>query len=136
MSKKAWSVYRSGARKSTSKPKSKGRKNKTAKKNRGGGGRKTFGTVGWKGFIAAIASLSLLRIAINRLSGGRMPGEYVDSLSMVGAGIVGKATGIGTAHLLTPGIVLGSSKVVEDIVTPGGLWTLPQLGGGNGGYDL
>lgn len=141
VSKKAWAVHRSGKRKSTSKPKK--RKTKKRKSRRGrktakrrSGGRKIFGTLGWKGAIASIASLSVIRIIINRLTGGGVPAEYVDSVAMIGSGVVGKATKIGTAHLLAPGIVLGASKLVEDLVSPGGLYTLPQLGGtGNGGYD-
>ena len=116
--------------------KSKSRSGSTTSKGKGGG-RKIFGTVGWKGFLAAIFSLAILRIIINRLTGGGVPGEYVDSVSMIGAGAVGKATGIGTAHLLMPGVVLGISKLIEDVVTPGGLYTLPTLGAQiQGGYDL
>lgn len=106
----------------------------TAKNKKGrGGGRKILGTIGAKGAIASIASLAVIRILVNRFSGGQIPGEYVDSAAMVGAGIVGKVAKIGTAHLLAPGIVLGASKLIEDLVTPGGIYT---VGGTQRGYDF
>lgn len=130
-----WKFLKSGTRSKSPQPKSKSRSRSTTSKGKGkGGGRKILGTIGWKGALASIASLSLLRVAVNRLTNGGVPGEYVDSGCMIGAGVVGKVTGIGTAHLLAPGIVLGASKVIEDIITPGGLYTAPGFGGG-GGWD-
>jgi len=122
-----------GTRSKPSKPSKSRSRSKTANPNKGkGGGKKILGTIGWKGALASIASLAVLRIAIRRMF-GQVPAEYVDSASMVGAGIVGKATKIGTAHLLAPGVVLGVSKLIEDLVSPGGAYTYPGIG--NGGYD-
>lgn len=121
--------------KPSNKPKSRGKPRMAGKGKGRGGGRKIFGTIGWKGAIASVASLSLIRILVNRLTGGSVPGEYVDSVAMLGAGVVGKATKIGTAHLLAPGAVLGISKFIEDMVSPGGLYTVPSFAGTRG-YDF
>lgn len=140
ITKRAWAEYRksSGSTRRRSKTSSKRSGSTTAKRRRSsrrskrrGGGRRPFGTVGWKGMLAGLVSLAFLRILIRRMFGA-VPAEYVDSASLVGAGVIGKVAKIGTANLLTPGIVLGGSKVIEDIFTPGGYYT---IGGNAGGYD-
>lgn len=129
--KEAWRLYRkahgTGGRSRSSNP--------TRARRFGRRARKAFGTIGWKGLLAGTASLALLRIAIRRLTGGMVPDAYVDSASLVGAGLAGKGIKqLGTAHLTMPGVVLGLSKLIEDVVTPNGLYTLPGIQGG-GGWD-
>lgn len=113
----------------------KGNKRMAKSKKRGGGGRKILGTIGFKGLIASVASLAILRIGLKKVA-PQVPGEYVDSAAMMGAGVVGKVAKIGTAHMLAPGIVLGASKLIEDLVTTGGLVNLPGVGASPRGYDL
>jgi len=89
---------------------------------------KAFGTVSWKGLLAGIASLSLIRLAVNRFLPG-IPGEYVDSMALVGAGLAGAGVKrLGTKNLLIPGVILGISKFVEDAFRPNGLYTFPTIG--------
>jgi len=115
------------------KPTARRRRRASSRKGRGGG-KRPFGNVGWKGMLAGLASMTLIRLGI-RKAFGAVPAEYVDSASLVGAGLIGKAAKIGTAHLLTPGIILGGSKIIEDIFSPGGYYTLGGVGNA-GGYDF
>ena len=131
--KEGWKQYKASKIKKTSKKK---RKTSMAKnKGRSGGGRKILGTIGFKGLIAGIASLAVLRIGIKRVA-PQVPDAYVDSASMLGAGVLGKVAKIGTAHLIAPAVVLGASKLIEDLVTGGGLIDLPGVGVSPQGFDL
>lgn len=130
--KEAWRLYRKAHGTSG---RSRSRSNPTRARQFGRRARKAFGTIGWKGLLAGTGSLALLRIAIRRLTGGAIPDAYVDSASLIGAGLAGKGIKqLGTAHLTMPGVVLGLSKLIEDVVTPNGLYTLPGIQGG-GGWD-
>lgn len=129
--KKGWKAYKASKKTTSTKKGSK----RMAKNKKGGGGRKILGTIGFKGAIASIASLAVLRIGLRKVA-PQIPDAYVDSAALMGAGVVGKVAKIGTAHLLAPGIVLGASKLIEDLLTGGGLVDLPGFGVSPSGYDL
>lgn len=97
--------------------------------------RKMLGTVGFKGLAIGIGLTFAVRYLIRRFLPQAV--GYGDSLSLIGAGLAGAGVKqLGTKHLLTPGIILGASKLLEDVVTPNGLWTFPGIGAPTVRYDL
>jgi len=121
--------------KSKSKPSAKAktktrRTTKTISKQKGGRGGRIIGNVGWKGMLAGTLGLTLVKIVVRKFA--PVGEKYIDGLALLGTGIVGKATGIGTAHLLPAGVALTGSSLLEDVVFGGGIGF---VSGAQGGYD-
>lgn len=123
--------------KSTSQTKSKKRRKTTTTKtkSKGKGGKKLLGSLGWKGLITGIASMTIGKILVRRVL-PQLPPEYVDPLVMSGAGAIGKFANLPTKNLLPAGVITGASTLITDLLEPNGLLTIPRFGGNSGGYDV
>ena len=138
ISKKAWQVYKSqkrGRRTSRKTKKSSGGR-RTTRRRSSVGKKKTyrrrsfriFGRFGWRGILLGAGAIAAIKYLIRRFAPGFA--GYENSVALIGAGIIGPKS-LGPA-----GITLGLADFIVDAVTPGGVYTLPGIGGKVRGYEI
>ena len=102
------------------------RKTTAPRKRRGVGS--IIGNIGLMGAIGGGASLLASKYVVRKY----MPslGNYISPVAAIGAGLVGKFLKIpGTGMLTAYGIIDGVSEFGADAISPGGIYTIPGIGG-------
>lgn len=94
--------------------------------------RALVGPLGVKGLLFGTAVLAIAKYLARKFL--PIPPGYMQGAAMIGASFVP----VGGAKILRPaGVVDLASEAVVDLVSPGGLYTVPGLGATNqGGYDF
>jgi len=136
ISKKAWQVYKSQKRrKRTSRKTTKKSGGRKKRKTYSGGkkvgrrkGFRIFGRFGLKGILLGAAAIAGIKYLIHKFAPGFS--GYENAVALIGAGIVGPKS-LGPA-----GVTLGVADFIVDAITPGGIYTLPGIGGRVRGYEI
>lgn len=137
--KAAWAAFKTKGKSSPDTKKRKGSRGMAKKKGgkrKGGGGRKLIGNMGLKGLLVSAGLLFGAKYLVRRYL--PQAGAYTTAASGLAAGALGGALGVGK-QVMAFGAIDGLSELFTDLVSVGGLITLPGINGGakvSGAYEI